>query len=217
MESLPQPCLPWNCQPKCTFLSSNCFCHSDTTMYMYTCVYVYMCIYIFFSKTGFLCVALAVLELTLDQAGLELRNLPASASQVLGLKACATTSSLQPYIFNFVLILCEFHIMYPDPTHFTFPHTHLLSLQPPSPRKQKQTNKQTNKQTSHNGSCCVSQLPKELQLQMFIAMSHWSGWRPLASANYQHWILTRTLFSYPAVALKRCICRTSPFPHSSSS
>ena len=27
-----------------------------------------------------------------DQAGLELRNLPASASQVLGLKACATTT-----------------------------------------------------------------------------------------------------------------------------
>jgi hypothetical protein len=26
-----------------------------------------------------------------DQAGLELRNLPASASQVLGLKVCATT------------------------------------------------------------------------------------------------------------------------------
>jgi hypothetical protein len=35
--------------------------------------------------------ALAVLELTLDQAGLELRNPPASASRVLGLKACATT------------------------------------------------------------------------------------------------------------------------------
>jgi hypothetical protein len=34
-------------------------------------------------ETGFLCV---------DQAGLELRNLPASASQVLGLKACATTA-----------------------------------------------------------------------------------------------------------------------------
>ena len=27
-----------------------------------------------------------------DQAGLELRNLPASASQVLGLKVCATTA-----------------------------------------------------------------------------------------------------------------------------
>jgi hypothetical protein len=31
---------------------------------------------------------------SLDQAGLELRNLPASASQVLGLKACATTVQL---------------------------------------------------------------------------------------------------------------------------
>jgi hypothetical protein len=30
---------------------------------------------------------------SVDQAGLELRNLPASASQVLGLKVCATTSS----------------------------------------------------------------------------------------------------------------------------
>jgi hypothetical protein len=29
-----------------------------------------------------------------DQAGLELRNLPASASQVLGLKACTTTAWL---------------------------------------------------------------------------------------------------------------------------
>ena len=28
----------------------------------------------------------------IDQAGLELRNTPASASQVLGLKACATTA-----------------------------------------------------------------------------------------------------------------------------
>jgi hypothetical protein len=42
-----------------------------------------------FFETGFLCVALAVLELT--QAGLELRNPLASASPVLGLKACATT------------------------------------------------------------------------------------------------------------------------------
>ena len=29
---------------------------------------------------------------SVDQAGLELRNLPASASQVLGLKECATTA-----------------------------------------------------------------------------------------------------------------------------
>ena len=31
---------------------------------------------------------------SVDQAGLELRNLPVSASRVLGLKACATTPSL---------------------------------------------------------------------------------------------------------------------------
>jgi hypothetical protein len=31
---------------------------------------------------------------SIDQAGLQLRNLPASASQVLGLKACATTARL---------------------------------------------------------------------------------------------------------------------------
>jgi hypothetical protein len=39
-------------------------------------------------KTWFLCVVLAILELTLytHQAGLKLRNSPASASQVLGLK-----------------------------------------------------------------------------------------------------------------------------------
>jgi hypothetical protein len=43
----------------------------------------------FFFKTGFLCVALAVLELkSVDQASLKLRNSPASASRVLGLKAC---------------------------------------------------------------------------------------------------------------------------------
>jgi hypothetical protein len=45
-----------------------------------------------FFEIGFLCVALAVLELFVDQAGLELRNLLACASQVLGLKACTTTA-----------------------------------------------------------------------------------------------------------------------------
>jgi hypothetical protein len=33
-----------------------------------------------------------------DQAGLELRKLPASASQVLGLKVCATTAQ-PPFLF----------------------------------------------------------------------------------------------------------------------
>jgi hypothetical protein len=37
---------------------------------------------------------------SVDQAGLELRNLPASASQVLGLKACAITPSLETLFFK---------------------------------------------------------------------------------------------------------------------
>jgi hypothetical protein len=36
---------------------------------------------------------------SVDQAGLKLRNPPASASQVLGLKACATTTWLQVLFF----------------------------------------------------------------------------------------------------------------------
>jgi hypothetical protein len=56
----------------------------NTTMYSIR----HFCLFVFvFFETGFLCVAMAVL----DQAGLELKNSPASASQVLGLKACATT------------------------------------------------------------------------------------------------------------------------------
>jgi hypothetical protein len=54
----------------------------------------------FFSGQDFLCV---------DQAGLELRNLPASASQVLGLKVCATTAwlLLSRTGFLFLSTLCE--------------------------------------------------------------------------------------------------------------
>ena len=55
---------------------------------------VFVFIFLFF-ETVFLCVALAVLELSVDQAGLELRNSPVSASQVLGLKACATMPGMQ--------------------------------------------------------------------------------------------------------------------------
>ena len=58
----------------------------------------------------------------------------------------------------------------------------------------------TNKQTkpSHHGSCGVSHgvtqhilLSTHLYLQMLIAMGHWCGWRPLASATLSildpHW------------------------------
>ena len=66
-----------------------------------------------FFETGFLCVALADPGThVVDQAGLELRNLPASASQVLGLKACATTPGLIPPLLilvytNVMKLLCH--------------------------------------------------------------------------------------------------------------
>jgi hypothetical protein len=46
---------------------------------------------VWFFETGFLCIALAVLEL---------RNPPASASRVLELKACATTTQLKKIFFK---------------------------------------------------------------------------------------------------------------------
>jgi hypothetical protein len=51
--------------------------------------FFFLFFFFLFFETGFLCIALAVLELThsVDQAGLKLRNPPASASRVLGSKA----------------------------------------------------------------------------------------------------------------------------------
>jgi hypothetical protein len=52
-----------------------------------------------FFKIGFLCVALAGCPGThsVGQGGLELNNLSASASRVLGLKACAATTQLRKW------------------------------------------------------------------------------------------------------------------------
>jgi hypothetical protein len=43
------------------------------------------------------------------QAGLELRNLPTSASQVLGLKACSTTAWLPFQMYGNYYYLCSIH------------------------------------------------------------------------------------------------------------
>ena len=51
-------------------------------------------LFVFFQDRVFLCSPGCPGTHTVDQAGLNLRNLPASASQVLGLKACATTAQL---------------------------------------------------------------------------------------------------------------------------
>ena len=69
----------------------------DHLLFLIPCPYLLITFFFFFwfFETGFLCIALAV-----DQAGLELRNPPASASQVLGLKAWATTAWLNFYLIR---------------------------------------------------------------------------------------------------------------------
>jgi hypothetical protein len=74
-------------------------------LFMYVCMYV--CMYLFIYLFIYLLVLVLVFRdrvslyspgcpgtRSVDQVGLGLRNLPASASQVLGLKACATTARL---------------------------------------------------------------------------------------------------------------------------
>jgi hypothetical protein len=56
-------------------------------------LFIYLFIYLFF-ETGFLYSPGCPGTHFVDQAGLELRNLPASTSRVLGLKACTTTPGL---------------------------------------------------------------------------------------------------------------------------
>ena len=61
------------------------------TDFLFLCMYVYMyvCMYLFIWKQGFSVYPCPGIY-SVDQAGLQLRNLPASAFQVLGLKACST-------------------------------------------------------------------------------------------------------------------------------
>jgi hypothetical protein len=51
-------------------------------------------------ETGFLCSPGCPGTHFVDQAGFELRNPPASASRVLGLKVCATMSGFNTFLKN---------------------------------------------------------------------------------------------------------------------
>jgi hypothetical protein len=57
-------------------------------------IYIYLFMLLFCFDRASLCSPSCPETHFVDQAGLELRNPPASASQVLGLKACATTAWL---------------------------------------------------------------------------------------------------------------------------
>jgi hypothetical protein len=63
---------------------------SFSLLFLFACL---LFLFLFF-ETGFLCSPGCPEIHFVDQADLELRNPPASASKVLGLKACATTAQL---------------------------------------------------------------------------------------------------------------------------
>jgi hypothetical protein len=63
--------------------------------------------FFFFRDRNSLCSPGYLVTHSVDQAGLKLRNLPASASQVLGLKACATTARLYLVIFTHYQLLLQ--------------------------------------------------------------------------------------------------------------
>jgi hypothetical protein len=62
--------------------------------------------FLVFSRQGFSVLPGSPGTHSVDQAGLELINPPASASQVLGLKACATTPSSANTFFHLLGLLC---------------------------------------------------------------------------------------------------------------
>jgi hypothetical protein len=97
----------------CEFEASQSYIVSDPALKM---VFLFVC-FLVFCCCLFVCFVLLVFQDSVslcspgcpgthsaDQAGLELRNPPASASQVLGLKVCATT----PGSFCFVFVFCLF-------------------------------------------------------------------------------------------------------------
>jgi hypothetical protein len=62
--------------------------------YFFVCFVLFCFVLFFFRDRVSLCSPGCPGTHSVDQAGLELRNLPASASRVLGLKPCATTPGL---------------------------------------------------------------------------------------------------------------------------
>jgi hypothetical protein len=68
------------------------FCLAVWLFFLFVCFFVFCCCC--FSETGFRNSPGRPGTHFVDQAGLELRNPPASASQVLGLKVCATAAQL---------------------------------------------------------------------------------------------------------------------------
>jgi hypothetical protein len=67
---------------------------------LFVCFLVFFGVVVIFRDRVSLCSSGCPGTHFVDQAGLELRSPPASASQMLGLKACATTAQLKSQILN---------------------------------------------------------------------------------------------------------------------
>jgi hypothetical protein len=65
---------------------------------------LFVCLFLVFRDRVSLCSPSCPGTHSVDQAGPKLRNLPASASQVLGLKACTTTARLSSILNNQVCL-----------------------------------------------------------------------------------------------------------------
>jgi hypothetical protein len=91
MLLLGSPNFHYNSKP-CVY----CFFYNvDFSLIYLKLLSLFIIIIIWFFETGFpLCSPGCPGTHSVDQAGFEIRNLPASASQVLGLKACTTTARL---------------------------------------------------------------------------------------------------------------------------
>jgi hypothetical protein len=100
--------------------------HNDIHIYIY---YFFVVVFVFQDRVS-LCSSGYPGTHSVDQAGLELRNLPASASQVLGLKACATTAQLYiTYIYMHIsiiyYIICIYYIYVHVYIYYILLHTHI--------------------------------------------------------------------------------------------
>jgi hypothetical protein len=76
---------------------------THTSYHRFVCLFVCFCFcfcFFVFRDRVSLCSPGCPGAHSVDQAGLELRNLPASASQVLGLKACAITARFLTIVFT---------------------------------------------------------------------------------------------------------------------
>ena len=72
---------------------------------LFVCLGFLLFVCCLFSEKGFSCSPGFPGTLSADQTGLRLRDLPASASQVLGLKVCTTTPGSTCCLFGLVLVL----------------------------------------------------------------------------------------------------------------